>query len=91
MKYAIIHDAARHRFETQLDGNTASLRYVPFEGGIDLVSTHVPAAIEGRGVATELTRHVMEYARENRLKIIPSCRFIDTFLRRYPEYKNLEV
>jgi predicted GNAT family acetyltransferase len=91
MKYTIVHNAGNSRFETEVDGYTATLRYVPFVGGLDLVSTHVPAPIEGRGVAAELTRAAMEYARENRLKIIPSCRYIGVFLQRNPEYKNLEI
>lgn len=91
MKYTITHDAARQRFETTVEGHTAALRYLPCEGGLDLVSTHVPPAIEGRGVATELTRHVLDYAREHGLKIIPSCRFVGVFLRRHPEYRDLEA
>lgn len=91
MKHTIVHDAQNFRFETEVDGHKAFIRYVPFDGGLDLVSTHVPAPIEGRGVASELARHVMEYAQENRLKIIPSCHFIEVYLNRHPEYKMLEI
>jgi len=91
MERTITHNEPKNRFETEVDGLTAYIRYTPFEGGLDIVSTQVPGELEGQGIASGLTRYVLEYARCNRLKIIPSCSFTDAYFRRHPEYKDLMV
>ena len=91
MEKTIKHDPGRSRFEMEVDDHTAYIRYLAFEGGLDILSTQVPSELEGQGIASALTKHVFEYARTNRLKIIPSCSFTVAYLRRHPEYKDLEV
>lgn len=91
MERTIIHNEEKQRFETSQDGITAYLRYVPFSGGLDVISTYVPGELEGQGVASALTKHVLEYARRNRLKVIPSCSFTSAYFRRHPEDRDLEV
>lgn len=89
MEREIKHIPSTNRFEINEDGETAYIRYRPFEGGLDLVSTYVPHAIEGRGIAATLTRHVFEYARENGLKVKPTCPYIDLYAKRHPEYSEI--
>ena len=91
MDLTITHDPARSRFETEQEGHTAYIRYLAFEGGLDILSTQVPGPLEGRGIAGALTRHVLEYARANGLRIIPTCSYTVAYLRRHPEYAELVV
>jgi len=91
MEKAIKHDPSRSRFEMEVDGYIAYIRYLAFEGGLDVLSTQVPSELEGKGIASALTKHLFEYARANRLKVIPSCSFTVAYFRRHPEYKDLEV
>ena len=85
----ITHNPQARRFETTKEGLVCLIDYVPFEGGINLTHTYVPRALEGQGIASALTKYALEYARENHLKIIPSCSFIRTYLKRHPEYEDL--
>lgn len=85
----ITHHPDRNRFETILQGETAYMEYVPFEGGINLIHTIVPSPLSGKGVASELTRHVLEYAREQQLRVVPTCSFVRVYVERHPEYKVL--
>jgi len=91
MERSITHNPSRNRFEMEVEGSTAYVRYISFAGGLDIVSTQVPAELEGRGIASALTKYVLEYAMEKGLKIIPSCSFTSAYMRRYPEYKKLTV
>ena len=91
MDKRITHDPARNRFEMEVEGCTAYIRYLAFDGGLDILSTQVPSQLEGKGIASALTKHVLEYARANRLKIIPSCSFTLAYIRRHPGDKDLEV
>lgn len=90
MEKVIIHDPVNQRFEMKADGQTAYIRYIAFEGGMDIVTTRVPAPLEGRGMASALTEYALAYARRQGLRIVPSCSFTAAYLRRHPEYRDLE-
>ena len=69
----IIHNTQRRRFEIDGEGPRAYLEYVPVEGGIDIVHTIVSPMLGGRGYGSRLVRSALDYARDNGLKVIPSC------------------
>ena len=85
----ITHREDIKRFETIQDGYTAYIAYEPFEGGIDLTHTLVPKPLEGKGLASALTRHVLDYAGEDNLKVRPTCPFIKVYVERHPQYRCL--
>jgi predicted GNAT family acetyltransferase len=90
-KNSITHDPSLGRFEMSVDGSTAFIRYVVFDRGMEVVSTYVPVELEGKGIATALTKHVVNYARENHLMILPSCLFTRAWFRRHPEEQDLVI
>jgi len=90
MTWKVIHNESNHRFEVHLsDGELAQLAYLRKDGSLDLAHTEVPRQWEGRGIAAELTRTALEYAREFRLSVIPSCAYVQAYLRRHSEYQTL--
>ena len=52
----IRHDAAHHRFVTEVDGHTAYVEYEPGDSAIAITHTIVPQEIGGRGIAGQLVR-----------------------------------
>lgn len=91
MKREITHNTSTHRFETIEDGITGYVEYEPYNGGIDITHTIVPKPIGGRGIAADLVKEALEYAKENSLKVIPSCSYVKVFLERYnQQYGELE-
>ncbi|MCW3465530.1 GNAT family N-acetyltransferase [Chitinophaga nivalis] len=77
------------QFETTVEGHTALIAYELFPGGIAYVHTEVPEALEGRGIAGQLAKYVLEYARENHLKVKPLCPYVNAYMKRHPEYNDL--
>ena len=89
MDIQIRHDTERQRFETRADGASAYMSYT-FRG--DLVyfdHTYVPPELRGQGVAAALVRAGLEEARRQHWKVVPSCSYVDAFIRRNPEYEEL--
>jgi predicted GNAT family acetyltransferase len=78
------------RFELEEDGETA---YLEFEldraGWITLWHTEVPQALRGRGLAGELAKTALEYARDNHLKVDVICPSVANFLSKNPEFQGL--
>ncbi|MBI4342135.1 MAG: N-acetyltransferase [Candidatus Omnitrophica bacterium] len=84
------HDEAAGRFAIRLEGAEAFLSYRRHGQEIDLYHTYVPEAFRGRGMAEQLCRAAFEYAKANRLTVIPSCPYIaSAYLKRHPEYLPL--
>ncbi len=50
---------------------------------------YTPEEFRGRGIATRIMKEVIEYARENNLKIVPICSFAQYFFQKYPEYRDI--
>jgi predicted GNAT family acetyltransferase len=85
----IADNAAKSRFETTVDGETASLLYRLAGDTITLVHTEVPVALGGRGIGGELARAALDSARARGLKVVPTCPFVRAYIARHPEYADL--
>ena len=80
---------AQHRFETGAGSDIAVAYYSLAPGVITLTHTEVPAALRGQGVASRLTRGVLEAAGAQGLKVVPRCSFVAAFMGRHPEFNDL--
>ena len=80
------HDEAEHRFVIRFPEEDATLEYnLPGPKLIDLVHTYVPESARGHGAAEALALAAFDYARERKLRVVPSCPFIKTWLTGHPE------
>lgn len=89
--FSVSHDPVGQRFVVLLDGHQARLDYQRTDGSLDLTHTLVPDAIGGRGVAGQLVRAALEFARAQGLRVRPSCSYAETWMRRHPEYDDLRA
>ncbi|CAN5258369.1 GNAT family N-acetyltransferase [soil metagenome] len=89
----IKHEESAGRFVAGLDeGAEAVLDYARVSADtLDYRHTFVPPEHRGRGVAGRLVRHALDYAREQGLKVIPSCPFVAEVMREHPEYAPLRA
>lgn len=88
----IEHDSKNERFVAKLDGGEAVLEYREGPGGaLDLHHTEVPPAERNKGVGNALVKYAMELAREQEVKVIPTCPFVRSWLDAHPEYGDLAV
>lgn len=86
---AIRHDAAAQRFVAEIDGHQAELDYELAGGVVRIVHTGVPAAIGGRGVAANLVRNALDFARAQGYKVRPDCAYAAAYFERHPELRDL--
>ena len=77
------------RFEAAVDGGVAFLRYRIEGDTMHLLYVEVPPESRGRSIAGELTRHVLRFAEQSGLKVIPVCSYVSSYLARHPEYSGL--
>ncbi|HEY8572145.1 GNAT family N-acetyltransferase [Phenylobacterium sp.] len=84
----VMNEEAR-RFEIELEGDVAFAEYRLVDHGIILPHTVVPDAFEGRGVGSQLAKAALGYAREQGLKVIPTCPFIAAYIAKHPEWHDI--
>ena len=87
----ILHEVPEQRFVTQAEGHAAHLDYVEDDGRLTITHTIVPREIGGRGIAGELVRAALDYARGAGLKVVPQCSYADAWMRRHPEFDALRA
>jgi hypothetical protein len=86
----IINNADENRFEAQLDdGSLAIVAYMRAGKNIIYTHTEVPEAHEGQGIASKLAHFVLEYARENGLRVQALCPFVKKYVNEHPEYQSI--
>ncbi|MFZ9028847.1 MAG: GNAT family N-acetyltransferase, partial [Crocinitomicaceae bacterium] len=49
----------------------------------------VPEALRGKGVGAEMMTAVLEYARENKLKVVPVCSYTVRYINNHAEWSDL--
>ncbi|WP_427912887.1 GNAT family N-acetyltransferase [Ramlibacter sp. MMS24-I3-19] len=87
---SVRRNPARHRFELEADGRPAgNLVYREREGVLELVHTEVDDAFQGRGLAAVLAKAALDDARAAGQKVVPSCAYVASYIKRHPEYRDL--
>ena len=80
---------AAKRFEISVDGRIAFSKYLLAGEKIIIEHTEVPIELEGKGIASRIVHAALDYARAQKLKVMPLCPFTAGFIHRHPEYQNL--
>lgn len=85
MPVQVEHVPERSRFEAEVEGQTAFLDYEVVGPAVVMPHTVVPPALEGQGIAAELTRTAVAWAREQSLTIDAQCSYVRSWLARHPD------
>lgn len=91
----VVIESSKSRYALYLDGvdQPSILEYevrdVDNNVVYDLTHTFVPDQARGKGVAGRLVKRAVVHARENGHKIIPSCSYIHTYMKRYPNDQDV--
>jgi predicted GNAT family acetyltransferase len=90
MDTKIQHDQKNHKFTVNIDGSDCYLNYnLPRNNVIDFYFTYVPGELRGRGIAAQLVEEGLKHAEQNKLKVIPSCSYVNIYIHRHEKYMGL--
>jgi len=81
---------SQHRFELDVEGGLAFANYRLSPQAVVITHTETPRALRGRGIASELVKGALELIRADGLKVVAGCGFVVDYLRKHPEYADLE-
>ncbi|MGN1281108.1 MAG: GNAT family N-acetyltransferase [Succinivibrio sp.] len=80
----IVHNSDKKTFSTTVDGYTAFICYEIDGTVLDVLTTQVPKAISGRGIASDLMKECAAFVKEQKLsfKKDQSCSYAKAWLER---------
>ena len=88
--YEVVHREKSNWFFIKLGrGKAAYIKYTRIGSAISIDHTYTPEEYRGRGIAKRLMLAVIDYAKQNNLKIIPNCSYAQYFFQKHPEYTDL--
>ena len=89
METEVIHEKENERFVIYVEGNEVYVEYKMRNDKIDLNHTFTHPALRGKGLAAHVVRAALEFAKENNMRVIPTCSYVQSFIAKNDEYKEL--
>jgi uncharacterized protein len=78
------------RYELHVGGELAGFINYHLNGNvISLIHTEIEPKFEGGGLASGLARFSLDDARNRQLAVLPFCPYIQSWLKRHPDYADL--
>jgi predicted GNAT family acetyltransferase len=83
--------AGRGSFFIDTDGTRVAEMEIAIQAkNLIVYHTEVSEELQGKGIASNLLAKMVEYARENKLKVVPLCTYVLAQFKRHPEqYKDI--
>lgn len=90
MAIEFVDDAHATRFELRSDEELLGfLAYRLTGDDLTLIHTEIDPAHGGQGHAATLVRAALDDARERGLRVVPTCAYVASYIRKHPEYADL--
>lgn len=78
------------RYEAHLAGTQVGVVEYQLDGDVIMFThTGVPPEFEGKGIASQLARYVLDDARSRGLEVLPRCPYIAGWIGRHLDYLDL--
>lgn len=89
MNYEVKHLPKGNRFEIDLGDISAYANYHLSGKVITIFHVYTPPEFRGKGIAAQLAKYALDYARDNNLKVVPQCPYMRDYIEKHPEYQDL--
>ncbi|MEO6193040.1 MAG: GNAT family N-acetyltransferase [Thermoanaerobaculia bacterium] len=88
MSLEVKNDEKAGKFYATVEGQEAKIEYEKSGEVYDLQHTFVPEGLRGHGVAEQLVTGALEQIQRQGGKFVPSCHYIQDFLKTHPQYQK---
>jgi|SRR5690554_619501 len=79
----------KKRFEIEIAGSFAFIKYTETAKNIALIHTEVEPALEGQGAAGAVVEKTLNYINTSGKTLLPYCPYVFAYIKKHPEWKRL--
>lgn len=91
MNTEVVDNAERQRYEIRRDGQTLGFAaYQKANRLIVFTHTEIEPGVEGQGIGGQLVRAALDDVRSQGIPVLPICPFVQEWMRRHPDYLDLD-
>ncbi len=87
-EFSLLHLPAQQRFTLSTTPESV-LDYELQPGRVVFTHTVVPGHYQGQGLAARLVEAGLAWARDQQLKVVPACSYVQVYIERHPEWQGL--
>jgi predicted GNAT family acetyltransferase len=88
---SVVDNPAEQRYEIRQDGHLLGFSaYQRADRLIVFTHTEVEPGHEGQGIGGRLVKGALDDVRAQSLPVLPICPFVQTWMRRHPDYADLD-
>lgn len=88
---SVVHVPEQSRYELRWGATRIGhADAIPRGDAIVIPHVEVDPEYEGRGFGSRLVREMLDDIRSKGQKVVPICPFVVSFIRRYPEYADMQ-
>lgn len=87
--FHVVNNKEALRFEVNLNGELAYIKYQYYKKDIAFMHTVVPDAFRGKGIGAAMAVAALQFVQEQHRKIMLYCTFMAKYVREHPEYHAL--
>ncbi|HEV2855270.1 MAG TPA: GNAT family N-acetyltransferase [Thermoanaerobaculia bacterium] len=88
MDVKVQQNEKERKFYADVDGREAVVEYAKMGDIYNLAHTYVPEEMRGQGIADKLVRGTLDEIRRQDARFLPSCPFVQAFVKKHPEYQE---
>lgn len=88
---SIQHRPEQRTFEAIVDGHRCVADYQLSGPVMRMTHTFVHPSLEGRGIAAQLVQTALLWAKEQGMKVDPVCSYVRIYMRRHPQWLDLQA
>lgn len=88
--YELIDNEENHQYEFRIGNKVPFIEYIKTKNGeIYLTHTQVPAALEGKGVGSQLVEKALKDIERQELRLVPLCPFVAGYIQKHPDWRRI--
>lgn len=88
MEVSVRQNEEERKFYAHVEGHEAVVEYAKMGDVYNLAHTYVPEEVRGKGVAGQLVRGTLDEIKRQGARFLPSCPFVQAFVKKHPEYEE---
>ncbi len=85
----IVLNEVKKQFEMKVNEDMAFTEYTTTGDKMYITHSEVPKQLEGQGIGSSMVEQVLQYIKDNNLKVVPLCPFVAAYINKHNKWQSI--